>query len=135
MPFSLMLREGSWSVLASRYPELLNAPIINRFDEKVRFLAPPPVASGTSAVPSAIIFPKFSPSGERRMEGIDSFQTLLKLQESGFWVPHDPDSIRAFLRWVQSIPAYIFSYSNLTEAVTEIRGFMSARSESRLQRQ
>jgi hypothetical protein len=120
MPFALMIREGSWSVLASRYPDLQNAPVMGRLDEKVRFLAPVNVATDSPRRVSTLVFPKFSPRGSMMLEPIDSFEALLGLQESGFWVPHERESIATFLGWVQSLRAYTFTYSDLTQAVAEI---------------
>jgi hypothetical protein len=41
VPFSICLKEGSWPLLASRFPELATRPVHNRSDGKlVRYLAP-----------------------------------------------------------------------------------------------
>lgn len=119
MPFALMVREGSWNILQPRYPELRNTPVLSRDAEVVRFLRPRAVAK--EARPAAFVFPKFLPEGEPVFRRIDSFRALLRLQESGFWTPHDPVSIRAFLDWAQSLPAYDFNYSDLDQAVNQIR--------------
>jgi hypothetical protein len=124
MPFALMIREGSWPVLASRYPELHNEPVADRFDERVRFLAPVNLASDCPRRVSTLVFSKFSPHRSMMLEPIDSFQALLQLQESGFWIPHDRESIGTFLEWVQSLEAFTFTYSDLTQAVDEIGSVM-----------
>lgn len=41
IPFSICLKQGAWSLLASRFPELARRPVHNRSDGKqVRYLAP-----------------------------------------------------------------------------------------------
>jgi hypothetical protein len=116
MPFALMIREGSWPVLASRFPELASAPILERNGCNVRFLAPP-AGKPSSGVPAkCLLFIEFRPGAVTTLERLTPFESLLRLQKSGFWVAHDRDSIAAFLSWIQSIPAYQAIYSDLDEA-------------------
>lgn len=123
-----MIREGSWSALSSRYPHLQDAPVIKRNGEIVRFLSPMHTAVGAqfTARASALVFPKFFPESEATLQRVALIQTLFLLQESGFSVPHSYEAIRAFLMWLQSLPAYTLTYSNLTEAVEHTRTLLSA---------
>jgi hypothetical protein len=119
LPYALMIREGSWNVLTARYPQMADSPVLSRDAEQVRFLKPACVSQ--SGVPVyAFVFPKFVPGDECAIARIDSFTTLLRLQQSGFWTTHNPDSIRAFLDWAQSLPAYDLRYPSLDQAVAEI---------------
>jgi hypothetical protein len=121
MPYALMVREESWEVLRPRYPELTDLPIVSRNSEQVRFLTPRSMPGASGMRTEAMVFPKFVPGGAPALTRIDSFQTLLRLQESGFWTPHDQASIRTFLDWAQSVPAYDFQYSDLDQAVKQVR--------------
>ena len=103
MPFALTVREGSWDVLNPRFPELQDLPILPRYGQRVRFL--PPVrmkGDGQCGQVAAIVFVRFNPESATEIGPVDTLQTLLRLQESGFWVAHDQQSIRAFLAWIQS---------------------------------
>ncbi len=122
MPFALTVREGSWDVLYPRFPELHDAPIISRYGHQVRFLAPlESNRHDDSAQVAAIVFVRFSPRASNEIAVLDPLQTLLRLQESGFWVAHDEPSIRAFLTWVQSTASFALSYSDVDQAASIIR--------------
>ena len=122
MPFRMMLREGSWDVLHSRFPEIISSSVFQRFGEKVRFLAPPPEQLAASAgLPKALVFVSFSPGEKTSFRPLLPLETLLRLKESGFWIEHDRKSIGAFLEWLQSLPAFALDYSDLDEAVSQVQ--------------
>ena len=122
MPFALMVREGSWDVLAPRFPELQDAPIVSRYGQRVRFLSPVGMKQdGHCGQVGAIVFCRFQPGAANELSSLDPMQTLLRLQESGFWVAHDERSIRAFLTWIQSTVAFTLSYSDVDQAASIIR--------------
>jgi hypothetical protein len=125
MPFALMVREGSWRVLATRFPGLASAPIFERNGWRVRFLAPldNDLSSGVPA--KCLLFIKFEPGAATSLEPVTPFESLLRLQKSGFWVAHDRESIAAFLSWIQSIPAYQAVYSDLDEATALVHRLLS----------
>ena len=121
MPFALTVREGSWDVLYPRFPELQNAPIISRYGQRVRFL--PPVrtkADEQCGQVAAIVFVRFNPGAATELSSLDTLQTLLRLRESGFWVPHDQQSIRAFLAWIESTASFAMNYSDVDQAAAII---------------
>lgn len=121
MPFALSIREGSWNILHSRIPNLRDAPVVSRYGQQVRFLAPIlPDEPMAAAQPTAIIFAQFDPNGGNQTSALDKIQTLLRLQESGFWVAHDEQSIHAFLAWIQSTPSFTLTYSDVDQAAVTI---------------
>lgn len=121
MPFGVMIREGSWDVLHPRFPELRAAPIISRYGQQVRFLSPAAANPDThSARVAAIIFVRFDPSASFEFSSLATLETLLHLQESGFWVAHDEASIREFLRWLETTPAFSMTYSDVDQAASTI---------------
>jgi hypothetical protein len=122
MPFALMVREGSWDVLSPRFPELQDAPVVSRYGQRVRFLSPVGTKQHSHCKQvGAIVFARFDPDAANEISPLDPLQTLLRLQESGFWVAHDEQSIRAFLAWIQSTPTFTLSYSDVDEAASIIR--------------
>lgn len=122
MPFGLMIREGSWDVLYPRFPELKDAPTVSRYGQQVRFLSPADQNQETqNAQVAAIVFVQFGQASELELRRLDTLEALLRLQESGFWVAHDIESIRAFLHWLEGTPAYFLNYSDVDEAATAIR--------------
>jgi hypothetical protein len=122
MPFALMVREGSWSVLASRLPELLNLPILERDGCRVRFLPPRSTSSShRAAPPRALIFPEFRDGSVAGCERIGSFEAFVRLEAAGFSVPHTYSALSRFVRWIDSLPAYAMTYSSLDCASRMVR--------------
>ena len=125
LPFALMLREGSWAVLESYYPELAQAPMFHRNGDTVRFLAPPVDGQSHSAAPKALVFVRYLSGATTQLTALSAFEALLGLQKSGFWVPHNRESIASFLAWLQSVPAYELTYSSLPEAINIVRSLLA----------
>ena len=122
MPFALTVREGSWDVLHSRFPQLQDSAIVSRFGQRVRFFFPAAIRQDDHcAQVAAIVFARFRPDAGNEIGSLDRLQTLLRLQESGFWVAHDEQSIRAFLEWIASTASYTLTYSDVDQAASIIR--------------
>jgi len=125
MPFALMVREGSWDVLCPRFPEFDQLPIVSRYGQRVRFLPPQQAnQNGHCAQVAACIFVRFEPHATSEISTLDSMHALLRLQDSGFWVAHDEQSIGAFLAWMQSTPSYSMTYSDVDQAAEIIRALI-----------
>jgi Coenzyme PQQ synthesis protein D (PqqD) len=121
MPFALTIREGSWDVLSPRFPEFQAAPIVSRYGQRVRFLAPLETKRhGHCKQVGAIVFVQFDPDAANEINPLDTLGTLLRLQQSGFWVAHDEKSIRAFLGWLESTPSFSMNYSDVDWAASAI---------------
>jgi len=120
MPFALTIREGSWPVLSPRFPQLNSAPIVSRFGQRVRFLHPECADHTLSGQTAAIVFSSYQAGAKTGLLPFSTLETLLGLQESGFWVPHDRSSIQSFLDWIHSVPAYSLTYSDVDEAATVV---------------
>ena len=120
MPFALTIREGSWDVLNPRFPELEAAPIVSRYGHRVRFLAPLETKRhGHCKQVGAIVFVQFDPDAPNKIDPLDTLRTLLRLQESGFWVAHDEQSIRAFWCGLR-LRSPTLNYSDVDRAVSII---------------
>jgi hypothetical protein len=119
MPFPLMLREGSWNVLYSRFPKLKDQPIFLRYGQRIRFLPRAGVKQdGSCAGVGAIVFPRFERQIATEVIRLNTLEALLRLQQSGFWVAHDETSIRSFLEWLHSTPAFSINFSEVDEAAS-----------------
>jgi hypothetical protein len=118
MPFALMVREGSWSVLRSFYPEMDDAPILSRGGDRVRFLRPTDRPASCRPIAKHLVFSRYQPGSPTSLDRVTDFESLVLLKESGFWVAHDPASISLFLNWVQSVQSYRLTYSDLSGAVS-----------------
>jgi hypothetical protein len=125
LPFALMLREGSWPVLSPYFPELNSSPTFYRNGDHVRFL-PPSNALAQPAAAKSLVFVQFEPGAPARLQPLTTFESLLCLQKSGFWVPHNRESIGEFLSWVQSLPAYTLTYSQLSDAIPLVHQLLQA---------
>jgi len=126
MPFAIMVREGSWNVLSRRFPELLDAPVVWRYGQRVRFLPPAGMKQdGYSERVGAIVFIRFESAAATEISALDPFQALLRLDQSGFWVEHNQQSIRAFLAWIQSTPSFTLTYSDVDQAAALIRDLIA----------
>jgi hypothetical protein len=114
MPFPIMLRSGSWPLLQTRFPELKDAPVYNRWGIDVRFL--PLVPASDPTLVTALVFVRHEATVETQLAEISVLDSLLALQRTGFWVDHTPESIERFLGWLARIPRYNLHYAELEQA-------------------
>jgi hypothetical protein len=127
LPFALMLRSGSWPVLQPSIPEVAELPTVNRFGEPVRFL--PPAVSFEPAIPKHLVFVNYRPDvPDAQLEPLDPFSALVHLQKSGFWVPHDPTALSAFVSWISALPSYELTYSALPQAISTLNQLLGSTS-------
>ena len=129
MPFPLMLREGSWPLLESRFPDLMRAPVHHRWGTNVRFLTPTPAPAACDV--KALVFVKHDAGVETQLTELSVLDSLIALQRSGFWVEHKQASIGRFLGWLAGIRRYKLEYADL-QSVEQIVSDLSttARKES-----
>lgn len=112
MPFAISLREGSWPL----FPHLQNP----------RFL--PSNLNGTSPEVRAVglIFVDYDPDAQTTtIESVSTSEALPLLDGCGYWVEHTKSTISAFLDWLANMPIRRLRYSNLQEAVSEVRALLS----------
>lgn len=119
MPFALMLREGSWPAISSRFAGFEDLPIYHRYCQNVRFLPPSGHIQSTPAC--AIVFSRWQPGAITEIQPLNAFDALVRLKESGFWLAHDRAGIERFLVWLQSLPLYEMIYSEVDDAVAFVK--------------
>jgi hypothetical protein len=121
MPFALMAREGSWPTVSTFFPGMEDAPVVDRWGEKVRYLTPPRSDERRSPSAAAIVFTQYRAGSPTDFQTVSKFEALRRLTESGFWLEHKRESIGAFLAWFEAMPSYGLAYSDLGEATGMIR--------------
>jgi hypothetical protein len=111
MPFALSLREGSWPL----FPHL----------DRPRFL--PSNLNGTSPLVPAtrLLFVNYDPAATAAtLDAVPTFDALVALNQSGFWLQHTQPAITAFLDWLARIPRHRLTYSSLPEAISTVTALL-----------
>ena len=119
LPFCMNIKEGSWSVLAERYPNLSERDTHSRFDgQNIRFLPPENIHKGRQKA-SHIIFPKYTPGAKTSLKPISAKEALLKINEASYQVQDNMDvnKFELILKNLISLPKYTLVYSDLDEAI------------------
>jgi hypothetical protein len=126
MPFPLTVRESSWPLLASRFASFMKCSrVYRRWGQNVRFLPSNlPTGASPTAPPKALVFVRYEPATSTRFHSLTSFEALMELQQSGFWVEHERNSIALFLAWIGRLPAYRLTYSSINEACDAVQGLL-----------
>jgi hypothetical protein len=118
MPISL--KEGSWKVLISEWPQLASAPIHVRSDTvKIRLLHPTRErATGKPARLSHIVFPRYSPTATAVLERLSPIHALELLNTGGILLGTHvrQKAFEYLLTLIGKIPAYTLNYRDLAEA-------------------
>jgi len=112
MPFAISLRKGSWHL----FPQL----------ERPRFI--PSNLNGDSPMvpPVGIVLVEYDSQAEAlHVEEVNTFDALVSLQHSGFWIEHTHTGVESFLQWISNQPIYRLRYSNLNAAVAQVAKFIT----------
>ncbi len=111
MPFAISLREGSWPL----FPEL----------DRPRFVPSNLKGSSPEAKAVGLIFVNYdSRAGMTTMDAVSTFDALAMLNASGFWVEHSEPAIGSFLGWLGDLPVRQLRYSDLQDAVFQVREYL-----------
>ncbi len=125
-PCAVQVRAGSWPVLRSRFSGLDDLPVFETMGRQVRFLPlatlqPPPAIRAR-----ALVFTRFSTVSNTESRTVSTWDALRRMEEIGFWITPHPDSAPGFLEWLDAIPKFQLTYSNLDEAVTFLGSMVRA---------
>lgn len=126
LPFPISVKEGSWEVLAHRWPQLISVPIHVRSDGmKTRLLHPPAVNRSTQLHRiTHLVFPEYRPSSSTiKVDELSPFRTLCLLNEGGmlFSDHFSNDKFEKLLQLLCTVPTSTMQYSSLESAVDTIR--------------
>jgi len=100
-------------------------PTYNRYGENVKFVQPSGQIGNSSAQACAIVFSRWEADAITSISALTSFDALVRLKDSGFWVAHDRDSIQKFLDWLQRLPIYEMVYSDVDEAAASVQELLN----------
>ncbi len=120
LPLGISVKEGSWPVLATRYPELAALPI---HDGRRRRYLPIPqrrIGPGGGLPVKSIVFPHHRPDQPTVMLPLSPLQLLGKLAQARSWMALDGQRFAATLEWIGDTPGYELSHAALDEAVLAI---------------
>ena len=121
VPLAVQLRAGSWPVLRSRFSSFDDLPIFERGGKKLRFLPLAARQPRVTARSTAVLFTQFVEGAEMASEPVSTWDALCRMDLTGFWITPGEDSTRAFLSWLEAIPKFQLTYSDLDDAVKFIR--------------
>jgi hypothetical protein len=127
MPFPVMLRQSSWSVIERLLPaEMAQTRPSQRWGTDVRFLASNlEGASSPSVPPRALVFVDYQSDAKAEIQPLTALEALTALQQSGFWVEHERESIGEFVDWVKRVGRYKLTYSKIEDAIEAVTALLA----------
>ncbi len=130
VPLAMCIKSTGWDLMSRYCPQLLSLPVHVRVDEKViRYIPPPENTAEQSAAPvSHIIFPRYDPDAQTRLEPIERSAALGRLMGECLALRQrlDQRNVRALVRWIAGVECYELTFSCLDTArrfVVEATGF------------
>jgi hypothetical protein len=121
---AISIKNGSWPVIGSLFPELADAPVISFGGRAMRFLWPNTraVAADSAGYPAAaVLFPRYLKDAPAELTRFDPAQSLILLGEGGSLLPTTDSGLTEFPAWWGRLPAYRLSYGRLEEAAAAVR--------------
>jgi Coenzyme PQQ synthesis protein D (PqqD) len=125
MPIGIGLKQGSWSVLSSRYPQLASLPI--QPGGLRRYL---PVPEQRCAPPGGLpvkclVFPRYCADDPTTLRPLSSIQKLERLTHARSWLSLDRRRFGVILDWLEETPGYELSHAALKDSVRVIKRLLS----------
>jgi Coenzyme PQQ synthesis protein D (PqqD) len=121
---AISIKNGSWPVVGSLFPELTDAPIIHFGGRSMRYFWPSSraVPVGSAGYPAAgVLFPRYVKDAPAELTRLDPARSLALLGEGGSILPTSDSALAEFLAWWGRLPAYRLSYGRLDEAAAAVR--------------
>lgn len=118
-PIPASVKAGAWPVLTPLFPALADAPVFRSEGKTVKFLTGLSRSWHDRRVPSRImIFPTFMPDAAGSLRRLTPMESLERLMADNVWLgrPVQVPTLKAFLGWLERMPAYAVSYSSLETA-------------------
>jgi peptidoglycan/xylan/chitin deacetylase (PgdA/CDA1 family) len=119
-PNAIGVKRGSWQPLLSRYPDLLQLPVMNQGAEEVRFLLPQPPSRRQLPPVRSVFFPAYRATATTAAVPLTSVEALARITAAEGWISSDLPKVGAFLRWLESVHCYDFPFSSLDAAMERI---------------
>ena len=123
VPASHVMKQGSWPLLAAGYPELTNLPERQRMGQTVKYVRPLQSHSSASNAEGmtprpvrAVVFSEYCPDMRESLVALTPAKTSAALLASGSL--RGEGSALGLAHWLESVPTYYLSYSQVTAAET-----------------
>lgn len=122
----ICVKAGSWPVLATLRPELYDQPIIQRYQQSIRYL-PPRGSSQFNPVPLGLmLFPRYDAASSPRIERLTPITALQGLIEAEAVVRHlTQDRLDRLAQWISAAPAYAITYPDLESALNLVQRLLA----------
>jgi len=123
LPLPLSVKEGSWDVLASLYPDFMRVRPYVTARGPSRQLAPPAGAWDMDPTPlRAFVFPKYAAGAATTLTPITPLEALQRLLSDRMWLgfPLEKRRVEAFIAWLDERPSYDLVHGDATEAARRI---------------
>ena len=136
LPIPIGLKQGAWHHLEPIIPELRELDEFTHvFGMPIKFYLPERIAveqPGSAA--THLVFPKYAPGSELRVEPLSKCAALLKLTQSGYNAngEFDADFVSMLVDWIVSVDAYSMEYSSLDDAHSGLTQLVGKSSQIRL---
>ncbi len=125
MPLGISLKEGSWPVLAARYPELETLPVYPGRRRRYLPIAAPRHGPRAGLPVQSLVFPRYRPDQPMTLRRLPALDVLGKLASARSWIALDGRRFGITLRWIEETPGYDLGYASLEEAVLAIEGLLN----------
>ncbi len=126
-PVPLNVKEGSWMALSPLHPDLAKGRRLTTSKGRSTLVVPAGEVWQAEPISSSLlVFPRFEAGSGTGIEPLSPFMALERLVEAGMWLGHPltDEKVRAFLAWLEAVPAYALTYGRLEEAEDAIRGLL-----------
>lgn len=122
IPLALCLKEGSWPLLVSDFPDLAAQSVHIRLDGvRLRYLKPGNIAfaeSGDNRRATHLCFPCFQPGGAAELERLSPVDAMRRLSETGYTVPDlTVENADQIVDWMCGLSCFSLTYSSTEEAL------------------
>ncbi len=125
LPLSIVLKEGSWSILKELDKEIKDAIVYKRFDsQNIKYIAPKNIATQTLNAKEAImIFPLYKEGVSLVLKPLTLIESMDMLVKSGYHLDEREkfSSVKKYLDYLSGLKIYHLVYSNLEEAYITIK--------------
>ncbi|SDW06576.1 PqqD family peptide modification chaperone [Thiocapsa roseopersicina] len=117
----LCLKPGSWPVLATCRPDLEQAPVLERFGQRVRFVPPRGPVVTRPVRPVRLLFPRYAPEEAARVAPLSPVQALEGIINAEAVIRDlTQEKVDALARWIETLPAFALTYPNLAIGLQQV---------------
>jgi peptidoglycan/xylan/chitin deacetylase (PgdA/CDA1 family) len=130
-PNAIGLKRGSWLPLLSRYPNLLQLPLVRNQlarnqEEEVRFLPPPPPTERLLPPVKYVFFPRYGAAPTTAASPLTCVEALERITAAEGWISADPEKLSRFLQWMEGVRCYDLPYCALDAAIEQMEEYLRA---------